>query len=72
MNKAITRAASAALVLGTAATTLVCGGPASAMALDWRCTMGSHSTNPPIGPALTNWGIGERTNGSGGGPITLG
>ncbi|RBQ15826.1 hypothetical protein DP939_32960 [Spongiactinospora rosea] len=71
MNKAITRAVSAALVLGTAATTLVCGGPASAAALDWRCTMGSHSTNPPIGPALTNWFIGERTNGSAGGPITL-
>ncbi|MFI0424169.1 hypothetical protein [Spongiactinospora sp. 9N601] len=71
MNKAIMRAASVALALALGVTTLVAVGPASAAVLDWRCTMGSHSTNPPIGTSVTNWLIGERTNGGGSGPHAI-
>ncbi|RBQ16833.1 hypothetical protein DP939_27575 [Spongiactinospora rosea] len=71
MSTAIMRAASVALALGMGVSTLVGAGPASAAALDWRCTMGSHSTNPPIGTSYTNWVVGQRTNGGGSGPWAI-
>ncbi|WP_018350508.1 hypothetical protein [Longispora albida] len=56
----------AAVTLGAAlasASPVQAAAPVAAQ--DWRCTYGSHSTNPPTGNPRTNWVIGQRSNGSG-------